>query len=164
MFATLRLIPPRLAMHPLDLLMRMCPLAFVQCVFYAWISGELESVRDWSVHEMSWYNAAGLVMNGCIAFGLNIVSFTANKKAGALSMTVAGTFHTAYHPSSVFYGELTGVLANIKQVLTILFAVFMFDLNITTTNAAGILFTLVGGAWYGYVDYHEKKRRTLSST
>jgi len=77
-------------------------------------------------------------MNGCIAFGLNIVSFTANKKAGALSMTVA---------------------ANIKQVLTILVAVFMFELNITSMNGVGILFTLVGGAWYGYVGYEEKRRR-----
>jgi len=141
--ATLRLIPPRLAMHPLDLLTRMCPLAFIQCVFCAWISGELRSVRDWSAHEMTWFSAAGLIMNGCIAFGLNIVSFTANKKAGALSMTVA---------------------ANIKQVLTILFAVSMFSLNITSTNAVGILFTLVGGAWYGCVDYQEKRRRTVSST
>jgi hypothetical protein len=33
---------------------------------------------------------AALFVNGAIAFGLNIVSFTANKKAGALSMTVAG--------------------------------------------------------------------------
>ena len=82
-------------MHPLDLLTRMCPLAFIQCVFYAWISGELKDVRDWSAHEMTWFSAAGLIMNGCIAFGLNIVSFTANKKAGALSMTVAGMFRTA---------------------------------------------------------------------
>lgn len=141
--ATLHLVPPKLAMHPLDLLMRMCPLAFIQCVFYAWMSGELKSVRDWSAHEMTWFGAAGLVMNGCIAFGLNIVSFTANKKAGPLSMTVA---------------------ANIKQVLTVLFAVFMFDLNITSTNGAGILFTLVGGAWYGYVDYQEKRKRTFSDT
>ena len=81
-------------MHPLDLLTRMCPLAFIQCVFYAWISGELKHVRNWSAHEMTWLSAAGLLMNGCIAFGLNIVSFTANKKAGALSMTVAGAFHT----------------------------------------------------------------------
>jgi len=142
MFATLRLIPPQLAMHPLDLLTRMCPLAFIQCVVYAWMSGELKSVRDWSAHEMTWFGAAGLIMNGCIAFGLNIVSFTANKKAGALSMTVA---------------------ANIKQVLTILFAVFMFSLHITSTNAAGILFTLIGGAWYGYVDHQEKKRRTFNA-
>lgn len=84
-------------MHPLDLLARMCPLAFIQCVFYAWVSGELKSVRDWSAHEMTWFGLAGLTMNGCIAFGLNIVSFTANKKAGALSMTVAGMFHTAHH-------------------------------------------------------------------
>ena len=54
------------------------------------------------------------------------------------------------------------LIANIKQVLTILFAVFMFELNITTTNAAGILFTLAGGAWYGYVGY-EEKRRTSSN-
>ena len=52
---------------------------------------------------------------------------------------------------------------NIKQVLTILFAVFMFNLHITTMNAAGIMFTLIGGAWYGTVDYQEKKRRTLNT-
>ena len=104
LFATLNLVPPRLAMHPLDLLTRMCPLAFIQCVFYAWISGELKNVRDWSAHEMTWFGAAGLLMNGCIAFGLNIVSFTANKKAGALSMTVAGMFHTAI--TSMFPEEL----------------------------------------------------------
>jgi len=88
---------------------------------------------------MTWPRLIGLLINGCIAFGLNVVSFTANKKAGALSMTVA---------------------ANIKQVLTILFAVLLFDLSITWMNGVGILFTLTGGAWYGYVDYDEKRRRT----
>lgn len=39
---------------------------------------------------MTWLNFVGLFVNGCIAFGLNVVSFTANKKAGPLSMTVAG--------------------------------------------------------------------------
>jgi len=87
---------------------------------------------------MSWLKVAGLLFNGCIAFGLNIVSFTANKKAGALSMTVA---------------------ANIKQVLTILFAVLLFDLSITWMNGLGIVFTLIGGAWYGVVDYEEKQRK-----
>lgn len=101
-------------MHPLDLLTRMCPLAFIQCVFYAWISGELKDVRDWSAHEMTWFGAAGLIMNGCIAFGLNIVSFTANKKAGALSMTVAGMFYTAI--ISGFFGKLIrGLLCSEHQ-------------------------------------------------
>jgi hypothetical protein len=31
-----------------------------------------------------------LALNGCIAFGLNVVSFSANKKVGALGITVAG--------------------------------------------------------------------------
>jgi hypothetical protein len=33
-----------------------------------------------------------LIANGAMAFGLNVVSFTANKKVGAVSMTVAGEF------------------------------------------------------------------------
>lgn len=131
-------LPPALSLHPLDLLTRMCPLAFIQCVLYALLSGELNGITEWSSHEMTWLKAAGLLVNGCIAFGLNVVSFTANKKAGALSMTVA---------------------ANIKQVLTILFAVLLFNLNITLMNGAGIIFTLAGGAWYGYVDYGEKRKR-----
>lgn len=33
-----------------------------------------------------------LIANGAMAFGLNVVSFTANKQVGAVSMTVAGEF------------------------------------------------------------------------
>jgi hypothetical protein len=43
-----------------------------------------------------------ILFNGAVAFGLNVVSFTANKKAGALTMDVA---------------------ANVKQVLTIVLCV-----------------------------------------
>jgi len=85
------IIPPRLKLHPLDLLTRMAPLAFVQCVILAHLTGELDRVRMWSVHEMTPWSLTVLCMNGGIAFGLNVVSFTANKMAGPLSMTVAGT-------------------------------------------------------------------------
>lgn len=81
---------PRLQLHPLDLLTRMSPLAFIQCVIFAYLSGELNRVRHYSAHEMSPFKAWALLANGLLAFGLNIVSFTANKKVGALSMTVAG--------------------------------------------------------------------------
>lgn len=83
-------IPPRLQLHPLDLLTRMAPLAFIQCVFLAYLTGELSRVHTWSLYEMTPGNAALLGLNGFIAFGLNIVSFTANRAAGPLSMTVAG--------------------------------------------------------------------------
>lgn len=79
---------PRL--HPLDLLLRMSPLAFIQCVYYAHLSGELERVRAWSAgaSTMSFLGGEGmdgrkafaLAVNGAMAFGLNVVSFTANSK------------------------------------------------------------------------------------
>jgi hypothetical protein len=39
--------------------------------------------------------AIALLVNGVIACGLNIVSFTANKKAGALTMTVSAKYVTS---------------------------------------------------------------------
>jgi hypothetical protein len=80
----------RLKLHPLDLLLRMSPLAFVQCVFYAYATGELDRVREFSSTNMTFSLASGLLVNGLLAFALNIVSFTANKKTSALTMTVAG--------------------------------------------------------------------------
>ncbi|KIM92291.1 hypothetical protein PILCRDRAFT_83503 [Piloderma croceum F 1598] len=125
-----------LNLHPLDLLTRMAPLAFIQCVIYAHLSGELAQVRHYSIHEMSFLKAVGLVINGVLAFGLNVVSFSANGRVGAVSMTVAG---------------------NVKQVLTILFGVAIFDVRITRVNALGIGITLVGGVGYAFVDLGEKR-------
>lgn len=51
------------------------------------------------------------------------------------------------------------ITGNVKQVLTILSAVGIFDLTITKTNALGITLTLIGGAWYAVVEYTEKRRR-----
>ncbi|KAF4603188.1 UAA transporter [Pleurotus pulmonarius] len=126
-------------MSPLDLLLLTSPLAFIQCVLIAHFSGELDRVRHYSQHEMSNTKLMALLVNGLIAFGLNVVSFTANKKIGALGMSVA---------------------ANVKQVLTILIAVVIFELRISGTNAIGILLTLFGGAWYARVEYAEKTRRS----
>ncbi|KAI0634110.1 triose-phosphate transporter family-domain-containing protein [Trametes polyzona] len=135
------IVPPPLNLHPLDLLTRMSPLAFVQCVAYAYISGEFARMRA-PLHvngspSLGWWHVLLLLGNGCIAFGLNVVSFTANGKVGALNMTVA---------------------ANVKQVLTIVLAVAVFDLTITRVNALGIVITLFGGAWYAAVEYRAKSQ------
>lgn len=37
---------------------------------------------------------------------------------------------------------------NVKQVLTIVLSVIIFNLRITPLNGVGILLTLAGGAWY----------------
>lgn len=70
----------RHSQHPLDLLMRMSPLAFIQCVIYGWWSGELGRVHRYGAKQMTRTQAVVLVINGIMAFGLNIVSFSANKK------------------------------------------------------------------------------------
>lgn len=92
------LLPPRLNLHPLDLLTRMSPYAFVQCALYAYMTGEFArmhpSHRVDSVPGFEWGSIKLILLlgNGLIAFGLNIVSLTANRKVGALNMTVAGMF------------------------------------------------------------------------
>ncbi|SCZ99285.1 BZ3500_MvSof-1268-A1-R1_Chr3-1g05925 [Microbotryum saponariae] len=128
----------RLKLHPLDLLIRMSPLAFVQCVVAGYLSGELDKVRIYGATEMTRHKAIALATNGAIAFGLNVVSFTANKKTSALTMTVA---------------------ANVKQVLTIGLAVLIFNVTLNLMNVFGIILTLGGGAWYAFVEFKEKNNR-----
>jgi hypothetical protein len=79
-----------------------------------------------------------LLLNGILAFFLNVVSFNANRRVGPLGMSVA---------------------ANVKQVLTVLCAVTMFNLTITPANGVGIALTLLGGAMYAAVELQEKRDR-----
>ena len=97
-------------------------------MFFGYLSGEWHGVREWNNLATS-RAITVLWINGFLAFFLNVVSFTANKKTSALTMTVAG---------------------NVKQVLSIILAVIIFNLSISVVNAFGILCTLGGGAWYTY--------------
>ena len=49
--------------------------------------------------------------------------------------------------------------ANVKQVLTILCAVVLFNLTITPMNALGIVFTLIGGTIYTALEVKERSQR-----
>jgi hypothetical protein len=96
--ATISLAPlPRfrrhhLQLHPLDLLTRLSRLAAVQCVIYAYFFGEMDYVRQWSSRSNATWQIILLSGNGIIACALNIVSFEANRRSGALTMGVAGHF------------------------------------------------------------------------
>lgn len=68
----------------------MSPLACIQTIIYAQLTGELNAVREYAAENMSTNMLFGLLANGAVAFLLNVVSFTANKKTSALTMTVAG--------------------------------------------------------------------------
>ena len=99
------------SLSPLHLLYLLSPLAFIQTAFIAYFSGEFArachhvSARPYpssagavfipgllSTIGVANYSVALLLINGIMAFALNVVSFSANKKIGAVSMTVAGGF------------------------------------------------------------------------
>ena len=79
-----------LRLNPLDLLLRMSPLAFIQCMFIAYLRGEWNEVKYWHANVATSNSMSVLWLNGILAFFLNVISFTANKKTSALTMTVAG--------------------------------------------------------------------------
>lgn len=136
---TNRLQTAGLRFSALELLHRMSPIACVQSLIVAYVTGEFDRF------EPQLLGTKGLLIllaNGAIAFGLNVASFEANKRSGALTMTIA---------------------ANVKQVLTVLLAVLIWRIPIGLMNACGIALTLVGGAWYGRVELRGKAAKTTES-
>ncbi|MCJ1395109.1 UAA transporter [Xylographa bjoerkii] len=139
--ATNRLQTAGLHFSALELLYRMSFLAVPQALVMSLIAGEMDiTTASWSVAKkfavdemrapsIPSGNVGCLILNGMMAFGLNVISFTSNKKVGALTMTVA---------------------ANVKQIMTIVLSEFLWHLDIGVVNAIGIALTLVGGALYAY--------------
>lgn len=128
-----------LKLSPLELLYRMSPLALVQTLLYAYATGELARLESFAATGGLGRREAGvLLVNGAIAFALNVISFTANRNTGALTMTVAG---------------------NVKQILTIVLSVGFWGLQVTGLNVVGIAVTLAGGAWYAAVEMDGKRRK-----
>ncbi|KXS13603.1 TPT-domain-containing protein [Gonapodya prolifera JEL478] len=131
--ATNQVLVGPLKLHPLDLLLKMSPLALAQCLVCAVAAGEWQEYRD----NFLWtrFAVVAIVGNGAVAFAMNYVSFTANKMTSAVTM---------------------GVAANVKQALSIVLSVWLFDLAVNATNVLGILITLGGGAWYTRVEFQER--------
>lgn len=176
---------PKLSLTPLQLLYLLSPLAFIQTTLLAHLTGELEGVNlhlhnitahgfgmggiptvplGWGLGDIKAFPRLWLLLNGVLAFALNIVSFSANKKVGALGMTVAGELKIT-HPFSCLNlsdGYMSFHTANVKQVLAILLSITLFNLTITPTNGLGILLTLIGGACYAAAGLREHKSHAQS--
>jgi hypothetical protein len=134
--ATNRLMTGSLALPPLELLLRMSPLAAIQSVAISFLSGESSQFFEWAEgRNLSFPLAVALVGNGIIAFMLNVSSFQTNKIAGALTMTVTG---------------------NVKQCLTVLLGIVLFNVQINMVNGAGMMIALSGAAWYSSLELGRK--------
>jgi drug/metabolite transporter (DMT)-like permease len=129
-----------LALPPVEFLLRMSPLAALQALACAIIKGEVTAFwTKITSDEVSLVpSIASLTGNGFLAFLLNIASFNTNKVAGALTMTVCG---------------------NLKQCLTVLLGIFLFDVIITWLNGAGMAVTMLGAAIYSKAELDNKKKK-----
>ena len=135
-----QLLTGRLALSALEILLRMSPLAALQSLLYAVITGEVSTFLEWLVQgQFEFPEALFLAGNGQLAFLLNISSFYTNKIAGALTVTVC---------------------ANLKQCLTVLLGILLFDVKVGLWNGAGMLMTLFGAAIYSKVELESKGKRT----
>lgn len=76
----------------LEYLHFLSPLAFVQSLALAYLTGELGTMYHHTLHHLDYTQQLYLLANGVLAFGLNITSFGANKRLGAVTMSVAGKF------------------------------------------------------------------------
>lgn len=125
-------------LSPSEVLLRMSPLAAMQCVAMAFLTGEVAQARtaraEGDFSSSLFYVA--MLSNAGIAFALNVASFQANKLAGALTMTVCG---------------------NVKQALTIGLGFILFHIELGWLNAAGAVITILGGVWYSKVELDSKK-------
>jgi drug/metabolite transporter (DMT)-like permease len=157
---TNRMMTGSLALSFWEILLRMSPLAFVQSLIYAYFTGELARFTLFLQNDLfaphpavSATSAAArttplgfvfiLLGNGFLAFALNVSSFSTNKVAGALTMTVC---------------------ANIKQCLTIILGILLFNVRLNMMNLWGILITVLGGVGYSIVELDSKKRKSAQST
>lgn len=132
-------------LHPLDLLLRMSPLACIQSIIYASLVGEptefVNLIKGMTLSDR-FSLIVKLAVNGALAFGLNYISFAANKKTSPLTMTVA---------------------ANLKQCLSIVLGVWVFRLQVGWMNALGIIIALSGGAWYARVEFGIKNQQSAGA-
>lgn len=142
--ATNRLMTGPLNLSAMELLLRLSPLAAIQCMGWAYFMGELESLRVFHQLEGGFSGSFALLIlaNALMAFALNVVSFQTNRIVGALAVTVCG---------------------NVKQALTILLGIVLFSVPISLMNAIGMVITMVGAAWFSKVELDSKKARMQSS-
>jgi hypothetical protein len=116
----------------------MSPLAAVQSLIFAYFTGEISEFQSWfAAGHLTRSTAIALAGNGVLAFLLNVSSFQTNKLAGALTITVCG---------------------NLKQCLTILCGIVLFDVEVSSLNGSGMLLALLGAAWYSKVELKRKTR------
>lgn len=127
-------------LQPMELLDWMAPLAAVQCLLLALVTGEVSAIiQSWP--EVNTRGVWGMVMgSGVASFTLNVSSLIANKLTSPLTLCIA---------------------ANVKQVLMIVVSTLVFHTEVTVLNGLGILMVLIASANYSFITLNETKPKVV---
>ena len=139
-----RLMTGSLALPALEILLRMSPLAALQSLVYSISTGEARDFMTFvGAGDLTLSSCLALTGNGILAFLLSVASLHTNKLAGALTMTVC---------------------ANLKQCLTVLLGILLFNVRVSTLNGYGMAITLLGAAVYSKVELDSKGQVTATTS
>eukprot|EP01104_Vermistella_antarctica_P020227 TRINITY_DN8576_c0_g1_i1.p1 TRINITY_DN8576_c0_g1~~TRINITY_DN8576_c0_g1_i1.p1 ORF type:complete len:330 (-),score=65.48 TRINITY_DN8576_c0_g1_i1:141-1130(-) len=121
-------------MHPLDLLDKTTPWAFLMLVPFIFVFGEWDEIMTkWETINFP-YVISLLALSATNAFLLNVTNFFTNQTTGALVLSVSG---------------------NVKQCASIFISVLLFSEAINMMNGIGISITIIGTIWFNMVRYKE---------
>lgn len=123
-------------LHSFDLLLRMSPIAAIEMFVLAVVTGEETRMIESPKYQVSWIGIAGVCLSGVIAFLLNLTNFLATFHTSPLTVTIVGC---------------------VKQVVTIVLSVLIFDKKLTLLNSIGIAITTLGSLWYSLLKFHKKQ-------
>lgn len=129
------------SMHPVEFLMRICPLSFILLVVLSTVQGETSRIMEKYYLEqltpMAWICA---FMTGFFAFVLNWTNFIVTRATSPLTVSVAG---------------------NIKQVITVLLGIYLFSIPISWLNGIGILISIFGLVFYSHTKLIEQEKKKV---
>lgn len=100
------LLTGELKLHEMDLLSKMCPLAFIQIGLASVLTGEVSEIMGrWQ--ELAVSSAPQVVLlSGLLSFSLNVSSFIANKVTSPLTLCITANV------KQVFSSSFSAILAN----------------------------------------------------
>lgn len=119
-----------------NLLLRMSPVSAIEMFALSSIMGEPKKMVVSEKYTSNLIAILLILSTGVIAYFLNLTNFLATKYTSPLTVTIAGC---------------------VKQVVTIILSVLIFDKSITLLNALGIVITMAGSLWYSLLKFIQKK-------
>jgi drug/metabolite transporter (DMT)-like permease len=121
--------------HPFDLLLRMSPIAGIEMFFFIVASGEHNEMVSGVHYQATVWRILGVLLTGLVAFVLNLTNFLATSHTSPLTVTIVGC---------------------VKQIVTIILSVIIFDKRLTWLNSFGVVVTTGGSLWYGLLNASKK--------